>query len=307
MAEEIKGLDSIGSEQSTSLEAVFVINVNVQPPKESNKTEIPNPKNEYITKQQKVLYDKFWPMYQKLKKVKYTISSEEREGYELLRIPLWQAKDKIPMVKGFLETNLKTETIFLEFNNVVLDTPNAFPYIKRFFEFYGGTPEDSIKLPKKPIVNNKILRDSFSDLVSYQLFMKIMKDNPDGDQLIGTMEELEAIESLINISNYYKIQSLLEMAACFKSFTVAYYSEGPNMDLHKLYGLYGISELTVSKDDFDKVVELFPEFFVGYKVDAQSINDAFEEYRAQLEYEDEIREELRKKAATSAKPDGSVV
>ena len=35
MAEEIKGLDSIGSEQSTSLEAVFVINVNVQPPKES--------------------------------------------------------------------------------------------------------------------------------------------------------------------------------------------------------------------------------------------------------------------------------
>lgn len=325
MSEEIKGLDAAGLDSQAPPEAVFVVNINAglsqnnnaegsesrkgSPESSKSEDKSQNSRLNYIATQQKILYDKFWPMYQKLKKIKYATSSEEKEGYELLRLPLWQAKDKIPIVKGLLETNpTNTETIYIEFNSCILDTPNAFPYIKRFFEFYGGTPESSIKLPQKPIANNKVLRDSFADLVVYQLFMKIMRDNPDAEQLIESAEELEAIESLINICNYYKIQPLLEMAACFKGFTIAYYSEGQNMDLHKLYGLYGINTLNVSKGEFERIVEMFPEFFVGYNVDSQSIDDAFEEYRAQLEYENEVREEIQKKtAATSAKPDGSAV
>lgn len=244
-------------------------------------------REEYIKYNQGLLYKKYKPLFDKLP----LTTHESKNVRVLLKLPLKKAAYKIPFVKGLIDLGVSPLVVNADICST--DHPGAFDIIARFFEMYGSTPDENIPTATIPLVNNKCLQDSFRDAKEYECFLRVLKDDTK-NPLIETQEEMEIMSSLQNITGFYQITKLYDMVASYIAFTTAYYGEGDNKNKTKLRDLYGAQPIT--KEEFNKMIETFPDMFLGFDTSQNSINDAWTEYEQQLELERDIASQ------TSIKP-----
>lgn len=301
----IKDIESIAPQQTLTpqtltqdIQLIFVMGNNMEEPKlieDVSTNTFANDRNALIYKIQKQLYDKYSPIYRSFPKISYTdFSYENINGvyvskkteafcHEILRIPLTQAKDKIPM----LQVTHHINDIAMHIDACKLEHPGAFSIIKRFFEIYGDTPNNKIKTSKMPFTDYNILLNNYPDEESFQLAMKIIKGDKNV-QLIESVNEKDIIDSVINISSYFGIQKLFEIATSFSAFTLAYYSECNNEDFKTLDKIYGVDKNIFEEEELKIIVSTLPEFFIAYDIDNQITLDAYNEYISQATPEEQI-------------------
>lgn len=225
--------------------------------------------------------EKYKHLIEKLPVMGYRDVSENKFAYLLMKFPEKVATQIWSNVPHCGEN----DDLFIKLN-VSTEHPKAFSYFERMYEIYGTFEKDKINLPKYPLVNFKTLSENFDGDIDYQLFMAVMKNDPFGNQLIETPEEMDIVVSVLNIACILNFDPMCQMASAFLAFTFAHYTEiVKNQD--KLAQL--CAETPMNKQDFDKFARNFDMFHVEFDP-AQIVRD---------EMQDEIEQQLIFEAYTS--------